>query len=317
MRRFQSPFLSLFLFIFLVGCRTPGPRQTPLSLEALFPESFPRIGWALQDTLSFFTRYDLHEYIDGGAELFLTYGFQKLATGTYVRIENADEYVVADVYDMGSNLNAFGVYAINCDPIAQPLQIGTAAFSDPFLLAFYKGRYFVCLTLNTPSQAAVEHIARVLASRVPGDTSPPAELCYLPEKGRVKGTLSYVPANLLGHRFLPGGMTASYEVNGTEVMAFISLFDTQRQASEAMAQYRLLVAEDAASLRTLGTLDQRTLVGQEPQHGRLLLVQHHNFLIGVRNVLDLSKASDLIERIRAQLPGGRATQESRPNNSSQ
>ena len=49
---------------------------------------------------------DLFVYINGQAELYLSYGFLRVVAGTFVSSAAPDQAIVVDVYDMGSRLKA-------------------------------------------------------------------------------------------------------------------------------------------------------------------------------------------------------------------
>ncbi len=54
-----------------------------------------------------YAREDLWQYINGAADLFLSYGFRELIVRD---LEQGDRHVTVSVYDMGGPLDAFGVY---------------------------------------------------------------------------------------------------------------------------------------------------------------------------------------------------------------
>ena len=73
-------------------------------------------GWVIQEKIETFTEKDLYKYINGEAELYYPYGFKALATAKYVRSDNPDGGIIADIYEMGSPLEAFGIYSRYRDP---------------------------------------------------------------------------------------------------------------------------------------------------------------------------------------------------------
>jgi len=64
-------------------------------------------GWTAIDEEYRYDRDNLWEYINGAAELFLTYGFSELIV---LDVEKGDSGLTLSVYDMGSSLGAFGIF---------------------------------------------------------------------------------------------------------------------------------------------------------------------------------------------------------------
>jgi hypothetical protein len=72
------------------------------------PDSVP--GWTLKEEPRTYRPDDLYEYIDGNADLFLSYGFVQVTVGDYAPTDGSEGWITVDVYDMGAPLHAFGVY---------------------------------------------------------------------------------------------------------------------------------------------------------------------------------------------------------------
>jgi len=69
---------------------------------------FPRIeGWKQKETVQVFTPDNLYEYINGAAELYLTYGFQELQVAEYEG--ERDGLIIVDIYRHATPLYAFGI----------------------------------------------------------------------------------------------------------------------------------------------------------------------------------------------------------------
>ncbi|MEJ2628983.1 MAG: hypothetical protein P8078_10545, partial [bacterium] len=79
-----------------------------LPLTVLFSFDFPSLpGWQQVGEVKMYHSDNLWEYINGAADHFISYGFEEL---TYGDISKDELTVTVNVYDMGSVLNAFGIY---------------------------------------------------------------------------------------------------------------------------------------------------------------------------------------------------------------
>ncbi len=59
-------------------------------LESLVPKTAPD-GWTLRDAPETFTRETLFEHIDGQADLFVQYGFEKSVFAIYRNVNSSDD----------------------------------------------------------------------------------------------------------------------------------------------------------------------------------------------------------------------------------
>ena len=136
-------------------------------------------GWALEGPIKKYTGEDLFEYINGEAELYFQFGFKTLTAGLYLKDGNEKLGITADIYEMGSDLEAFGIYANYRKPEAEPIKAGTEGFVSPSQLMFYQGRYFVQLNASgaaTQDQAVFLNLAGLISRNLPASPQSPPEL---------------------------------------------------------------------------------------------------------------------------------------------
>lgn len=152
---------------------------------------------------------DLYRYIDGGAEAFEAYDMLAMV---HCRRQEGDVQVVVDIYDMGTALNAFGVYSSERAPDQRFLNIGVEGNATDFTLNFWAGRYYVKLSAfgGTGGAALMERLASAIAERIGAPDTMPAGLSLLPREGRTPHSEKYVKRAPLGHDFLGPAYMASY-----------------------------------------------------------------------------------------------------------
>ena len=208
-----------------------------------------------------------------------------------------DEFIVADVYDMGETLNAFGIYSIYEDEDQVPVDVGAGGLRGDRLFAFYKGRYFILITAETGDPAVGEHLARRIAESIPGDTDPPFELRYLPENGLIHGTLTYIPEGIFGYDFLPRGIEGRYRTVGSPIVLFVVFCGSEPEASTALKRYWAYIYREGTSLAVVDEPGEEGFSGEEPYHGGLMVVRSGRFLVGARDLSGPSGARVGKERI--------------------
>jgi hypothetical protein len=129
-----------------------------------------------------YTGEALYDYINGGAELYMSYGLVGM-TGCKYNGEGLPQ-VTVEVYEMTSAKNAFGVYTQSRDKEEQDYGQGSQSFKD-FIL-FWKDKYYVIITTHkaTPeSGEAMRHIASLVDKSITGKGEIPAIIGELPQDG--------------------------------------------------------------------------------------------------------------------------------------
>jgi hypothetical protein len=147
------------------------------------------MGWARGDILQW-DAGNLFDYMDGGAELFLSYGFRSLASRTYSRPGYPD--IVVDLFDMANAHNAFGVFSHSREAIDS--SIGQGSQYEHGLLLFWKGRFYVSILAfpeSAESRAAVKSLGAAIASRIRERGALPHVVLLLPEASLMKHTVRY------------------------------------------------------------------------------------------------------------------------------
>ena len=125
--------IALSLVVFAVG----GCKRKPAANGSPFPASNEVAGWAKTDEVRTFESADLWKYIDGGAELYLKAGAQRVSTADY-KFQNKVDAVV-DVYTMANSDGAAQIFDSEPAGDAKPVQLGDAARLYGQSLIFRKG----------------------------------------------------------------------------------------------------------------------------------------------------------------------------------
>ena len=178
---------------------------------------FPEVsGWTQEGEVLIYDVDNLWEYINGAAELFVEYDVQTCRT---TDLSSGDVVVTVDLYDMGTPLNAFGVYNRESSGAGEPLTGAVEAMvSPPYQALLLKGATYV--KVNAIEGELTESIGRELleslARALPGETRYPSELDLLPEAGKVTGSAGYQSEGFLGLTELTDCLYAEYSGAGDE-----------------------------------------------------------------------------------------------------
>jgi hypothetical protein len=231
---------------------------------------------------------NLWELIDGGAELFLSYGFETVTVQDF----RAGEVTASiAVYDMGRPLNAFGIYRTEAPPDASALPLGTeAVVSPPYQCLLLKDRYYVKVETSEGEidRATGESLVTAIAGALPGEAELPPEFAALPSDGMVTGSSRYTRESVYGLAELNDCVHAVYtDAAGSEYHMFVTL------------------APDA--WETLTSRWQPTELGGEPvlyrevpYSGLVGVIRSDNGIIGVANADDEEQLLTLLGKVTAR-----------------
>ena len=155
--------------------------------EALLPPSGAVPGFARIGSARVFPGADLYAHIDGGAEIFFEFGFERLTVQDY---RGPAGELGVECYRMSDPLAALGIYLGRCGRETPAPGLGERHTAGRYQLLLVRDRFFVVID-NPAGTPALEEVlvefAHSLASRLP----PPRPLdafAPLPAEGLLPGT---------------------------------------------------------------------------------------------------------------------------------
>jgi hypothetical protein len=263
-------------------------------------------GWMLDGKVTTYGPDDLYNYIDGEAELFIPYGFSVLATAAYQKGGGEGTAIVADVYKMGSLLEAFGMYAYYRNPDAEQTRTGAEGFVEESQLMFYQDRYFVRLNASgngNPEKSAFLSCASAVIQKLPGPGKAPEELDILKTAPIVPRSERYIAKSVLGYGFFLRGLTADTTVGAADAKVFVVFLDTPKAAGEALEAYIRSLKQAGRDPKVTGTGTQVTLETQDPLYKGVTVRQAGRYLVGVARCDDRAAALTIIQKIQSKAGG--------------
>lgn len=296
---YRKTVFCLFIFIILLACDT-GQN----GLDQFFPGPGFEKGWSWQGKPKHYNPENLYNYIDGEAELYHAYGFQECATLTYFWGNPEDTSFVVDIYDMGTPINAFGLYSIYRHPGYQYEAIGVEAVVSSFGIKYYQGPYVVELKAGDSSektQQAMNTVAKKLSERIPNPADPPDLIRLLPVESQVDKTLKYTAKEMLNQAFLPAGLEATYRIGDEEVMGFVVLFDDAEDAGAGFADLKLFYEKSGDTFVRTPQIGEGEFLVKTKYHGYVMVSLKDRYLAGIQDLLSPDTGMDLLTRIKNNL----------------
>jgi hypothetical protein len=166
-------------------------------LTKLLPESLD--GWRRSDTTQIFDRENLFDYINGGAEIYLSYDFQRVVVQRYgIKIEDSLEgnSITVEIWQMSSAADAYGVYSL--DHLQEDVDIGQKGGYDTGVLRFWKGRYFVkILGFEENSKEIILKLGGFIDKEIKEQGELPFLVSKLPSDSLLKGSVRFFHKSII------------------------------------------------------------------------------------------------------------------------
>ena len=142
-------------------------------------------GWRLVTENTITTNKDLYSYIDGGAELFISYGYNKISYFLYEK--NDEPEIRIDIFEMTEAKNAYGVFTLSSEKNDE--QFGQASQYIKGSLIFWKDKYFISIMAGSEtekSKITIFDIAKLINNNINKKGRIPKIINLIPNDNKVQ-----------------------------------------------------------------------------------------------------------------------------------
>jgi hypothetical protein len=122
--------------------------------------------WIAQDPVKKFVGGDLFNHINGGAELFLEFGFEYL---TVCKYRNEETSLDLEIYKMNSPISALGIYLSKTGKETPISEIPVRNTANPYQIVITSGNYFIMVnnfTGNTQLRSLMIHLSQKIVNQI-------------------------------------------------------------------------------------------------------------------------------------------------------
>ncbi len=247
----------------LGGCGAPaGQGPAP---QDLLPASGAVAGWERSGEMGIYVPEDLFDYMDGQAELYFVYNFEKLTTQEYQR--DGEGPIIIEVYQVASPADAYGLFSFYIS--GEPMDLGAGGSVEPGrLISFWQGRFYVrVFAYGEAEQDSLSALARRVVAGMPEGGVLPELVARLPQENLVPDSARFFHQKLSLDNLLWLGeeniLNLSEQTDA--VLAAYTYGDTQAQL--LVVEYPAAAAAEAAhaALEDSG-LENLSAAGQSAQY---------------------------------------------------
>jgi hypothetical protein len=248
-----------------------------------------------------FNRQNLYGYIDGGAELYLSYGF---AAGIHREYESSNGVkVTVDIFDMTSSKNAFGAFSHSRETEESDFGQGSQLYDDA--LIFWKDKYYVSISSigedNTIAEK-IDALGRFIEKAIPSDGELPSLLRLLPADKLQPASVIYFnhyvwqnthcflhDDNILDIDSSCDAALAKYRAGEESICLLLIRYSTDQDSKKAYGSF----------CSTFGMTDLKS--ARTPEKKWILVDREKEYIIVVLNASDKTAAEQLMQSVIKKL----------------
>lgn len=171
-----------------IGLKSFDSKDEKIDLSELLPLEVN--GWEAKEKDKVYDPETIFDYIDGAGEVYRSYNFKELRVRRYSKENQPD--IIADLFDMGSSRDAFGVFTHDLE--GEDSGVGQGSTYKGGLLSFWKDRYFVSLYSEEETEESKEALialGKYVDASIKNEGKLPEIVTLMPSENLVKKGIHY------------------------------------------------------------------------------------------------------------------------------
>lgn len=193
-------FIAILLLCVCVFCfNNKAIPSSDEGLASFLPLSGDVKGWSMNDSFEEYKGEDLFFYINGGAEIYHEYGFERVIVQDYSSTNGKS--VSLEIYEMTDPSSAYGMYSFKSTGDGKTLDLGNEGKLQDYYLNFWKDKYIITLTGFDEEEETIKGLqslanATDIRIKTAAPSEMPAIVHMLPKKGLESQDVKYFQGNL-------------------------------------------------------------------------------------------------------------------------
>lgn len=276
---FRRILMIMGLYIGLIPAGIVFGDSDAVELKQLLPELS---AWKLTEAPSSYRAENLFEYINGAAEIYISYEFEELLVANF-KMGDTETEMSIEIYDMGSPINAFGIYSAERYPENKFVSLGTQGYIESGALNFLASRFYIkllCFEGGDESNAHLKRFGEGMVRKIDGDMGFPEILKIFPKSNRIDNSEKYFLRNFMGYGFFHDGYSADYRAGDMEFVCILVVGKDDEDARRMLKAY-----VEAKSADALEDLSDAYHIRDRYYHN-IYLARVDRYLCGVMKIQD-------------------------------
>ena len=253
-------------------------------ITTLVPGQGELSGWEANSNSTMAAGDDLFLLINGGADIYLEYGFEQAVFQSYTH--GQDQIINLELYQMSSVEAAYGIYTFKTGKKGKSLDIGQEGYEESYYLNIWQGPFLITLIGLDESEETREGlrtIARQVCKKIEPVGDRPSLVNLMPEEGLDENRITYFAGNLGFFNLylfdssdlfgIKKGVMGSY--GATRI--FLLEYDSEKQANDGFVSARQFLTQSTAFRTLESSTDVLKLVDKEKQS--IVIRSYRNFIV--------------------------------------
>ena len=272
-------------------------------LHALMDKSALKEGWTRSGKAEFFDKDTLFNLVDGEAEVYFPYGFKGAVSASYTKGGDKTKEANVELYEMGSLLDAYGVYSTMRDTESEQVDVGAEGFGGTTQVMFYVDKYFIkARVYSEAARGELLSFAKAVANELPADKKKPAQLALVAIPNLVARSDQYVGQSVLGYACWPKGMMAQIKTKDAPTRVFVVMTDSPSDAASALDKYVQEIVGGGTKIKYVDDGGKKVVTLNDRMQEGVAVSQEGKYLIGAANLKDPEKQGlPLVRQLRRQV----------------
>jgi hypothetical protein len=166
-------------------------------IKSYLPSSNEISGWKIIDSPQRYKGDELFLLMDGGADIYLEYGFKQAVNCMYINDANAS--VKVEIYQMKSPEGAYGIFTNNSGEDGEKIMVGNGGLLTNYGLIFWKNNFMVSITgsnneINTKTELV--NFAKSIDTKIEAGGKRPGIVNILFSAKESPASVKYLRGNL-------------------------------------------------------------------------------------------------------------------------
>jgi len=154
---------AIFIILLFLSLKMPAQE-----IVKLLPALVELPGWTLTSEPQVYADDNLFSLIDGGAEIYIEYGFNKVVSVQYA--DPSLSNIQVEIYEMADVQAAYGIFSITQQAKEWTQQFGNLSTVNEDYISFWKNRYYVNISWSSRQhldQPLLSGLADKIAQKIP------------------------------------------------------------------------------------------------------------------------------------------------------